>query len=141
MSKHIKSPFTDEQIEELNKYQHSGKFHPFTCGGNRTDEKHLDGEGILVATKQGWICPYCDYTQDWAHDFMTDKKVIDKSTNYGFTKPINMKKIKTLIADGKTKEQALKQAKHWFKMNPNRWRVNLRLSSKETILVKRNEGI
>jgi hypothetical protein len=22
----------------------------------------------LVATVNGWICPTCDYTQDWAHD-------------------------------------------------------------------------
>lgn len=59
--------FTQEQVDKLNKYQKSGKFHPYTCGGNRTDEDHLDGEGILVATKYGWICPYCDYKQKWAH--------------------------------------------------------------------------
>ena len=23
----------------------------------------------LVATVNGWICPTCDYTQDWAHAF------------------------------------------------------------------------
>lgn len=67
----IKKPFTKEHIAALNEYQKSGKFHPFTCGGNRTDKNHLDGEGILVATEDGWICPYCDYKQDWAHEFMT----------------------------------------------------------------------
>lgn len=66
----VVAKWTQEQIEALNRFQKSGSFHPFTCGGNRTDEKHLDGEGILVATEDGWICPYCDYRQDWAHDFM-----------------------------------------------------------------------
>jgi hypothetical protein len=55
---------TDELIAELNIQQHDGKYHPYTCGGNRTDANHLDGEGILIATKDGWICPYCDYKQD-----------------------------------------------------------------------------
>jgi hypothetical protein len=54
---------TDAEITILNKFQKSGKFHPLTCGGNRTDKNHLDGEGILVATKEGWVCPYCDYKQ------------------------------------------------------------------------------
>lgn len=66
----IVAPFTPEQVEGLNKFQAHRHVHPFTCGGDRTDEKHLDGEGRLVATEAGWICPYCDYTQDWAHDFM-----------------------------------------------------------------------
>ena len=64
--------FTEEQVKSLNEYQKNGFMHPFTCGGRRTDEKHLDGEGLLVATVDGWICPYCDYTQDWAHGFMMD---------------------------------------------------------------------
>jgi hypothetical protein len=58
---------TQEQLDALNAFQHSGRFHPFTCGGNRTDEKHLDGEGILEATPDGWKCPYCDYTQSFGH--------------------------------------------------------------------------
>lgn len=66
------SVFTPEEVESLNAYQRAGVFHPFTCGGNRTDEAHLDGEGILLATVDGWVCPYCDYTQDWAHPEMTD---------------------------------------------------------------------
>lgn len=62
--------FTEEEVKSINEYQRSGAFHPFTCGGNRTDEKHLDGEGILVATSDGLICPYCDYRQDWVHSWM-----------------------------------------------------------------------
>jgi hypothetical protein len=64
------SVFTPDEVKSLNEYQQAGAFHPFTCGGDRTDENHLDGEGLLVATEDGWICPYCDYKQGWAHDFM-----------------------------------------------------------------------
>jgi hypothetical protein len=28
----------------------------------------------LIATEGGWICPVCDYTQNWAHNFMTEKQ-------------------------------------------------------------------
>jgi len=59
--------FTADEVESLNAYQTSGAFHPFICGGDRTDANHLDGEGLLVATEQGWICRYCPYTQSWAH--------------------------------------------------------------------------
>lgn len=62
--------FTPDEVASLNAYQNSNAFHPFTCGGNRTDAKHLDGEGRLVATEYGWTCPYCEYKQNWAHDFM-----------------------------------------------------------------------
>lgn len=65
--------FTPKQVESLNEYQKKGYMHPFTCGsGRRCDKDHLDGEGILVATEDGWICPFCDYTQNWAHGFMMD---------------------------------------------------------------------
>jgi len=62
--------FTPDEVKSLNEYQQSGVFHPFTCGGDRTDEKHLDGEGLLVATEDGWVCPFCEWRQDWAHDSM-----------------------------------------------------------------------
>ena len=64
--------FTPKEVEALNAYQNSRRFHPFTCGGDRTDVNHLDGEGILVATESGWVCPYCSYRQDWAHPWMKD---------------------------------------------------------------------
>src|SRR5260221_67572 len=74
----MKPPWKQKQIDALNAYQMSGMFHPFTCGsGNRTDEKHLDGQGILEATADGWICPFCDYKQDWAHEFMAQDKPKD----------------------------------------------------------------
>lgn len=63
--------FTKEQVDSLNRYQSDGRFHPFTCGNRKDIQKtHADGEGILVATEDGWICPYCDYKQEWAHEFM-----------------------------------------------------------------------
>ena len=63
--------FTPEEVHSLNEYQAVGVMHPFTCGGGHRTE-HPDGEGILVATTAGWVCPYCDYRQDWAHDWMKD---------------------------------------------------------------------
>lgn len=69
-----RAPWTDEEVRLLNQHQQNPQFHPFTCGsGNRTDEKHLDGEGVLVATPDGWVCPYCDYRQDWCHQTMIAK--------------------------------------------------------------------
>lgn len=65
----LKALWTDEQVENLNKYQKAGAFHPFTCGNNGMPGYHA-GQSDLVATKAGWICPLCDYTQDWAHEFM-----------------------------------------------------------------------
>ena len=46
--------FTDVEVEEINRYQKSGKFHPLTCG---------NGHGTLIATNDGLICPECDYRQ------------------------------------------------------------------------------
>lgn len=44
--------------------------HPFTCP-NRGDHPHMAGDkGVLVPTVRGWICPFCNYTQNWAHEPM-----------------------------------------------------------------------
>lgn len=74
MADTIKAPFTPEQVEALNRFQQLSHVHPFTCGsGYRTNKSiHPDGEGVLVATVDGWICRNCDYTQDWAHAMMAD---------------------------------------------------------------------
>jgi hypothetical protein len=64
--------FTPDQVEALNAWQERSDVHPFTCT-NRGDGAHrvLNGDlGTLVATVRGWICPYCDYEQSWAHGFM-----------------------------------------------------------------------
>lgn len=60
--------FTPDQVEHLTAFQTRNDFHPFTCA-NRNDGNHR-GDGILVPTVRGWICQYCDYKQDWAHEFM-----------------------------------------------------------------------
>lgn len=62
----IYAPFTREQVVALNEWRRAGWLHPFTCG-DRAD--HI-GEGELVATTRGWICPQCRYEQDWAHAYM-----------------------------------------------------------------------
>lgn len=66
-------PWTKEVVDKLNEHQRSDQVHPYTCGNNRADEAHrkyaLDNNlhdwGILLATEQGWVCPVCDYTQNW----------------------------------------------------------------------------
>jgi hypothetical protein len=65
----LRAPWTPEQVAILNRWQECGDVHPYTCGsGYRTNKSiHPDGEGKLVATESGWICPNCDYTQGWAH--------------------------------------------------------------------------
>lgn len=65
---------TPDQILILNQNQTCGFMHPFTCP-NRGDGKHrtFNGDlGALVATHNGWICPWCNYTQNWAHGFMCE---------------------------------------------------------------------
>lgn len=64
MSDQIKAPFTEEQVEKLNAWQKLGFVHEFTCDNNHK------GNRVLVATKDGWKCPSCPYTQNWAHEFM-----------------------------------------------------------------------
>lgn len=61
----IKAPFTAEQVDALNRFQHNNCVHPFTCGNDH------EGNRDLVAAQKGWICCHCDYTQDWAHAIMT----------------------------------------------------------------------
>lgn len=72
------TPWSAEQVAALNNFQRNGNFHPFTCGGDRSDEAHVayakeHGDhdyGLLVAKTDGWHCPVCDYRQKWAHSFM-----------------------------------------------------------------------
>ena len=72
----IKAPWTDEQVEGLNAFQHSGVLHEFTCG-KRDNHK---GEGLLRATNDGWVCDECDYTQNWAHAFQVSdwRQLLDR---------------------------------------------------------------
>lgn len=75
----IIAPFTPAQVTALQFYQDEAPFHPFTCG-NRDDHPELHGDkGVLVPTVRGWVCQFCDYTQNWAHDFMADKPAMEAS--------------------------------------------------------------
>jgi hypothetical protein len=73
----IKVPFSDDQVAKLNEYQHDRFFHPFTCGGGNVENdpdcerQNNKGEGILIATNEGWVCPCGKYKQNWAHTFMS----------------------------------------------------------------------
>lgn len=64
------APWTEEQVINLNDYQKAGVMHPFTCANRGKDGHSLFS--TLIANTDGWNCPECDYTQNWAHDFMVD---------------------------------------------------------------------
>ncbi len=71
----IQVPFSTQQVEDLNTFQKNGRFHPFTCCSAYPAEDGCErsahtGEGLLVATEGGWVCPCGKYTQNWAHEFM-----------------------------------------------------------------------
>ena len=63
----VRVPWSDAQVEALNGWQAAGRFHPFTCPG---DKPECDGRRELVATAEGWVCRCGEYRQDWAHGFM-----------------------------------------------------------------------
>lgn len=67
---------TPDQILALNHYQ-NGPMHAFTCPKRDDgDHRYFNGDvGALVATRYGWICPWCEYEQDWAHEIMAEGKV------------------------------------------------------------------
>ncbi len=62
------APFTPDQVASLNGYQASGRFAEFTCGNGQCP----GDQAVLVAAEDGWHCPSCSYTQDWAHQPMAD---------------------------------------------------------------------
>lgn len=82
----IFAPFTDEQVEALNKSQQNGMFHGFTCcspedikectrAGEIVDGHYVPGtsEGLLTATNEGWVCPCGKMPlQKWAFAFMAE---------------------------------------------------------------------
>jgi hypothetical protein len=73
---HLNAPFDTSACDRLNQFQvgvNSGFHgHPFTCS-NRSDGRHGEegGDlGVLIAIEEGWVCPHCNYTQQWAHAVM-----------------------------------------------------------------------
>lgn len=99
----IEAPFTPDQVERLNLFQEKANgFHPFTCGSAKRcveqikigdGEKSFEVSTTLVATERGWICPNCDYTQNWAWDTMLAIGEIIKDTGtYSSAEVIRLKK-------------------------------------------------
>lgn len=91
----ISAPFGEDIALRLNAYQLgvSGIFsHPFTCA-NSGDGRHPSNEitGVLVATPDGWRCPFCEYEQDWAWRIMAGDALgflwekIDAPESLGFS--------------------------------------------------------
>ncbi len=64
----ITAPFSSEQVDALNRWQHLGYVPEFNC-----EEAHEGLDRRLAATRHGWICPHCAYRQDWAHVGMLSK--------------------------------------------------------------------
>lgn len=70
--------FTPDEVVNLAKGQVSRQRHPFTCP-ERGDGNHRNvfgDTGALVPTVRGWVCPFCDYTQLWAHEWMKTAALI-----------------------------------------------------------------
>ena len=64
----IEAPWTQEQVDALNRWQQAGFVHEFTCPSDHPDR-------TLLATPEGWACQQCTYRQNWAHRFMLEKPV------------------------------------------------------------------
>jgi len=70
----LRAPWSDEQVDALNRFQRRGDVHPFTCP-NHSEMRDIDR--ALFATVNGWICAHCDYRQDWAHEAMVSGPVLE----------------------------------------------------------------
>lgn len=56
------APWSPEQIKTLEAWQRNKDLHPYTCGNGLHSITQ-----VLIPTVDGWVCPSCDYTQNWAH--------------------------------------------------------------------------
>lgn len=79
-------PFSDAQIDAINRNQNNPLRHPLTCGGDRHDAAHQDYQalhggdlGQLVATREGLKCPVCDYVQRWVPLSCAEAAPVDPS--------------------------------------------------------------
>jgi len=75
MSEIVTAPWSADQIDSLNGYQHSIAGHPFTCsGGGGPHSDRPARPAVLVAAEDGWHCPVgsCEHHQNWAHAWMAD---------------------------------------------------------------------
>jgi len=73
MTERLVAPWTNAQVAALNRFQRYAFVHPFTCLAiTHPGDKMADKDRVLVATNAGWVCPSCDYTQNWAHAVMVE---------------------------------------------------------------------
>ena len=62
----ITTPWPPGIVAHLTREQQRDDRHPYTCP-NGSDANHRGVRrdlGVLVPTVRGWICQYCDYTQE-----------------------------------------------------------------------------
>lgn len=69
----IYAPFTPAEVMALFEFQAKNDVHLFTCPHRHDHPDFIGDKGVLIPTVRGWICLFCDYTQDWAHDFMVGR--------------------------------------------------------------------
>lgn len=67
----IVAPWSKKQCDALNAWQKRSGVQRFMCS-RHGDGEHKAANGVLVATRNGWRCMDCPYTQTWAHDFMAE---------------------------------------------------------------------
>lgn len=60
----IIAPWSDEYVKMLNEMQGDGRYHPYTCPGDRPE---CQDQRNLVATNNGWVCQCGKYKQEWSH--------------------------------------------------------------------------
>lgn len=70
----INAPWSEKVVELLIKYQKSSQVHPYTCGTTECVTKYgWDFDSThLKPTTEGWVCPLCDYKQNWVSKVVLD---------------------------------------------------------------------
>ena len=84
MSERIETPWNWKQVDALNAFQSMSGQHQFTCGAEVYCGKNWPEPcATLIATPDGWRCPNCVYTQDWAWDWMFDlgRRIMEERSN------------------------------------------------------------
>lgn len=61
------APWTDEEVDNINHFQSSGVYHPFTCNC-----PHPVRNSRLIAYNDGLRCEHCGYRQAWVFGYMAD---------------------------------------------------------------------
>lgn len=55
---------TEQEIKKLNDFQKYSNRHPLTCCSDRDCLRTINN-GILIATKECWVCPCGEYKQEY----------------------------------------------------------------------------